>query len=237
MMKRVFKFAGLLVILLIGFILLKSCDFGPPPPRPDLNLPLAPQMADPSTAPMDMNFPAVNLMAGQSTNPIPHGDPAQQDSTPIPGPMDKTRRLLDSEITYRFLGPGHFGVNISSEYPNGKRVVWTNGVNGVFKIDEATYEIIDHLPSDVADKYDEAWANKLIAKLDKNNGASAILTAVKSMMPLKDLSGVYTVVGANGWFYIAKKDGSVVAYGDDISGECDRDRAGVRLSSRAPSTR
>lgn len=216
-MKRFLKVVGVLFVGLIGFIALKSCDFGPPLPRPDLDLPLAPQMADSASAPMDMNFPAVNTMAGQSTNPIPHGDPAQQDSTPISGPLDETRRLKDSEITYRHLGPGHFGVNISSEYPSGKRVIWTNGVNGVFKLDEETYEIIDHLPSAVAETYNQAWSDKLIAKLDKNNGASAIFTAVKSMMPLKDLSGVYTVVGANGWFYIAKKDGSVVAYGDETA--------------------
>ena len=215
-MKRFFKIVGLLLILLIAFIALKSCDFGPEPPRPDLDLPLAPQMANPSSAPMDMNFPEPNLMAAQSVNPIPHGDPAQQDSTPLPGPMDTTRRLDPSEIKYQFLGPGHFGVSLSSPYPDGRRVVWTNGVNGVFKLDDESYDIIDHLPSEVADKYDEDWANKILAKLDKNNGASAMPTAVKSMLPLKSLSGVYTVVGDNDWFYIARKDGSVVAYTDAV---------------------
>ena len=215
-MKRFFKILGLFLVVLIGFITLKSCDFGPPPPRPDLDLPLAPQMEDPASAPMNMNFPEKNPMAAQSVNPIPHGDPAQQDSTPIPGPMDKSRRLNADEITYQFLGPGHFGVSISSPYPDGRRVVWTNGVNGVFKLDEESYNIIDHLPSDVADKYSEDWANKILAKLDKNNGASAMPTAVKSMLPLKSLSGVYTVVGENDWFYIARKDGSVVAYTDAV---------------------
>jgi hypothetical protein len=215
-MKRFFKILGLLFVLLIGFFTLKSCGFGPEPPRPDLDLPLAPQMAEPSSAPMDMNFPAKNRLAAQSVNPIPHGDPAQQDSTPIAGPLDKTRRLDPSEITYQFLGPGHFGVSISSPYPDGRRVVWTNGVNGVFKLDDDSYDIIDHLPSEAADKYNEDWANKIIAKLDKNNGASAMPTAIKSMLPLKSLSGVYTVVGDNDWFYIARKDGSVVAYTDAV---------------------
>lgn len=215
-MKKFLKLIGLLLVLLIAFIALKSCDFGPEPPRPDLDLPLATQMADPASAPMDMNFPEPNPMAGQSTNPIPHGDPAQQDSTPIPGPMDETRRLSDDEIVYQFLGPGHFGVNISSPYPDGRRVVWTNGVNGVFKLDEESYDIIDHLKSPVADKWNEAWGNKILDKLDKNNGASAMFTAVRSMMPLKSLSGVYTVVGDNDWFYIARKDGSVVAYTDAV---------------------
>lgn len=227
-MKRFFKIVGVLLLCLIGFITLKSCDFGPQPPRPDLDLPLAPQMADPSSAPLDMNFPPKNIFAADGINPIPHGDPAQQDSTPIPGPIDETRRLNDDEIVYQYLGPGHFGAFTSGLYPDGRRVIWTNGVNGVFKLDEADYSVIDHLPSDVAQKYDEAWGNKYIAKLDKNNGASAMLTAIRSMMPLKDLSGVYTVVGANDWFYIAKKDGSVVAYGDEIAGD-----AGSKIVEKA----
>jgi len=226
--KRFFKIVAGLLIVAIAFIVLKICDFGPPPPRPDLDLPLAPQMADPSSAPMDMNFPAKNMMAAQSVNPIPHGDPAQQDSTPLPGPMDKTRRLEPDEIKYQFLGPGHFGVSLSSLYPDGRRVAWSNGVNGVFKLDDESYDIIDHLPSDVADKYDEDWANKIIAKLDKNNGASAMPTAVKSMLPLKSLSGVYTVVGDNDWFYIARKDGSVVAYTDAV-----KDDAGSKIVEAA----
>ncbi|MEP3890628.1 MAG: hypothetical protein ABJN69_09170 [Hellea sp.] len=227
-MKRVFKAFGIIILLLIAFIGLKMCDFGPEPPRPDLDLPLAPQMADPSSAPMNMNFPAVNSMAGQGVNPIPHGDPAQQDSTPIPGPLDKTRRLEANEIVHRFLGPGHFGVNTSSEYADGRRVLWTNGVNGVFKLDYESYDIIDHLPSDVADKWNEDWADNIIAKLDKNNGASALPTAIKSMLPLKSLSGVYTVVGINDWFYLAKKDGSIVAYGDAVEGD-----AGSKIVEKA----
>ena len=219
MMKVFLKTAGFLLLAIIAFVSLKSCDFGPPPPRPDLNLPLAPQMINPASAPLDMKFPAPNPMAADGVNPIPHGDPAQQDSTPIPGPMDTSRRLDPHEIEYQYLGPGHFGAFTSGKYADGRRVIWTNGVNGVYKLDSSNYEIIDHLPSEVAHKYGEDWGNKYIKKLDKNNGASAMFTAVKSMMPLKDLSGVYTVVGANDWFYIAKKDGSVVAYGDAADGD------------------
>ncbi len=220
-MKRFLKIFAFIVLALIAFGLLKNCELGPPAPRPDLDLPLAPQMIDPSSAPIDMNFPEVNPMAAQGVNPIPHGDPAQQDSTPLSGPIDKTRRLDSHEIAYQFLGPGHFGASTSSKYEDGRRVLWTNGVNGVFKLDYESYRLIDHLKSDVADKWNEDWANKIIAKLDKNNGATAIVTAVKSLLPLKSLSGVYTVIGMNNWFYIAHNDGSVIAYGDAIDGDAD----------------
>lgn len=227
-MKWPWKIFAAFIIILIGLFALKTCDFGPPPPRPDLDLPLAPQMADPASAPMDMNFPEANPFAAKGVNPIPHGDPAQQDSTPLPGPLDETRRLEPHEIAYQFLGPGHFGAFTSNEYEDGRRVLWTNGVNGVFKLDYETYDIIDHLKSDQADKWNEDWANKKLAKLDKNNGASAIFTAVQSMMPLKSLSGIYTVVGVNDWFYIAQKDGSVVAYGDAVEGD-----AGSKIVEKA----
>ena len=178
---RALKIIAAILVLLIGVFVVRILIPEPEIPRPDLDLPLAPQMADPASAPMDMNFPAQNMMAGHGSNPIPHGDPAQQDSTPTPGPLDVTRRLKESEIRYQYLGPGHFGVNTSSPYPNGERVIWTNGVNGVFKLGEADYRVIDHIPSDVADKWNEDWGNKMLAKLDKNNGTSAMFTAVRSI--------------------------------------------------------
>ena len=70
-MKRMFKILALIIVGLIGLAVLKSCDFGPPSPRPDLDLPLAPQMVDPSSAPLDMNVQAVNPMAAQGVNPVP----------------------------------------------------------------------------------------------------------------------------------------------------------------------
>jgi hypothetical protein len=227
-MRRFFKIAALLFFILIITGIFRAANVGPPTPRPDLDLPLAPHMADPASAPMNMNFPAPNPMAAKGVNPIPHGDPAQQDSTPLPGPMDRTRRLEAHEIAYQYLGPGHFGAFTSGIYPDGRRLLWSNGVNGVFKLDYESYELLDHLPSDIAHKYNEAWGNKILAKLDKNNGPSAMITAVRSMLPLKDLSGVYTVVGANDWFYIAKKDGSVVAYGDEVKGD-----AGSKIVEKA----
>ena len=218
-MSRAFKIASLIIVVLAGVVILRFSDIGPPPPRPDLDLPLAPDKEESQNAATPVNFPAPNPMLANGVYPMPHGEPAQQDATPLPGPVDISRRLAEGELVYTFLGPGHFGAYTSSLYPGGRRVWWTNGVNGVFKLDYETYEVIDHLPSAVADEYTQGWAEELTAKLDKNNGASALPTAIKALMPLTSLSGVYTVVGANGWFYLANKDGSIVAYGDKVEDE------------------
>lgn len=173
-------------------------------------------MDNPAGAPTDMAFAPANPFAAQGVNPMPHGDPAQQDATPLPGPMDVSRKLDADELVYQFLGPGYFGVFNSSEYADGRRVLWANGV---YKLDYETYEIIDHLPSDLADKYNREWAEEITAKLEKYNGASALMTGMKAMLPFKSLSGVYAMVGANNWFYFANKNGSIVAYGDAVDGD------------------
>lgn len=227
-MKRALRYIGIILGLIILALIVRQCTEAPPPPRTDLELPPAPQMADPLSAPLDMAFAPPNPFAGQGVNPLPHGDPAQQDATPIPGPLDETRRLEPHELVYQFLGPGYFGAFNSSEYADGRRVLWANGVNGIYKLDYETYEIIDHLPSDVAHKYPQEWAEKISAKLDKNNGASAFVTAMRALLPLKSLSGVYAIVGANNWFYFANKDGSIVAYGDAVDGD-----AGSKIIEKA----
>ena len=227
-MRTIFKSFGLIAILAIAFIGLNMCEFGPKPPRPDLDLPLAPQMENPELAPINMAFAPPNPFAAQGVNPMPHGDPAQQDATPLAGPMDISRRLEADEIVYKFLGPGYFGAFNSSQYPDGRRVLWANGVNGVYKLDYETYDILDHLPSENAKRYTQDWAENISAKLDKNNGASALLTGMKALWPLKSLSGVYAMVGANNWFYFANKDGSIVAYGDAIDGD-----AGSKIIEKA----
>ena len=215
-----------LLLVIMGLVFL----FKPEPvvDRSDLDLPRAVQMKNPQAAPLDMAFAPANPFAADGVNPLPHGDPAQQDATPIPGPLDKTRRLEAEELRYQFLGPGYFGAFTSGVYPDGRRVLWANGVNGIYKLDYESYEILDHFPTAKAKKYTQAWAEKISAKLDKNNSGSALLTAMKALWPLKSLSGVYAMVGVNNWFYFANKDGSIVAYGDAIDGD-----AGSKIVEKA----
>ena len=103
--------------------------------RSDLDLPLAPQATTGPRPMSEIALPPTNLMAASGVNPLPHGEPAQQDSTILPGPLDKSRRLEADELAFVHLGPGHFGAFNSSEYPDGRRLLWSNGVNGLYKLD------------------------------------------------------------------------------------------------------
>ena len=44
-------------------------------------------------------------------------------------------KFENGDLTYTHLGPGHFGMAISGEYPNGERVIWSNGQERISKLD------------------------------------------------------------------------------------------------------
>ncbi|MEP4447850.1 MAG: hypothetical protein ABJ317_08370, partial [Marinomonas sp.] len=147
--------------------------------RSDLDLALAPAATTGVRPISEIAMPPKNLMAAEGVNPLPHGEPAQQDSTIIAGPIDISRRLEKDELAFVHLGPGHFGAFNSSEYPDGRRLLWSNGVNGLYKLDYETYEIYDHLPTDKAKEFTQEWADDITADLDENNGTTALYTSYK----------------------------------------------------------
>lgn len=167
---------------------------------------------DPLTAPR-------NPFAATSTQAMPHGDPAQQDTTAVSGPVDVARQLDDSEIVYQFLGPGYIGGFTSSPYPDGTRVLWTNGVNGLYKLNAETLEIYDHIPTEAVKLWTREHSEDSIAILDADNSLANLEHAAADAQALQDLSGIYIVVGANFQTYIAGKDGTVTAYGDAVKGD------------------
>lgn len=160
-----------------------------------------------------------NPFAAASTQPMPHGDPAQQDATYVNGPMDHSRQLRDDELAYQHLGPGYIGAFLSSPYGDGTRVLWTNGVNGLYKLDAETLEIFDHIPTKMAAQWTQDWAEDSIEALDNDNSIAALPRAIEDSKALQDLSGIYVAIGANNWAYIADKDGSITAYGDRREGD------------------
>ena len=220
-------FAGLLLLiagLAITVKILMPPGKTPEPGKQWPTLSLAPDLPEALRGSDEgMLLAPKNPELADGVNPLPHGDPAQQDATAIKGPIDISRRLEPGEIVYKFLGPGPLGAYTSGIYPDGRRVIWVNGVSGLYKLDSETYEILAHLPSDKSDKYNQAWAEKITASLDKNNSIWNLPTAMKAVGTLMDLSGIYCVVGKNGWIYIANKDGSLQAYGDKFDGDADSD--------------
>ena len=123
------KKSKIIILLVLAISLVASLKFcrQEQVPRPDLDLPLAPQMTEKIDVNSIPNLPPKNTFLAEGVNPMPHGEPAQQDVTAIAGPIDVSKRLSAGDITYVHLGPGYFGAFTSNVYPNGKRILWANG--------------------------------------------------------------------------------------------------------------
>ncbi len=166
------------------------------------------------------NLPPVNTFLANSHYALGHGDAAQQDSLPMAGPVDSSRRLETDEIDYIHTGPAFFGTYTSGEYSDGKRVFWGNGLDRIVKIDHDTHEVLTTYFLPEADKrYSAEEADAAIAYFDeKNEGVAALAKAFKEAMKLKSLSSIYTLLDNTNTYFIADKHGSISAFGDAEEG-------------------
>jgi hypothetical protein len=166
------------------------------------------------------NRPPKNPYLADSTYALGHVDSAQQDSVAVAGPSGATRVLGTEEVDYAAVGPAHFGAYISSPYPDGRRVIWSNGLDRIVKLDHDTWEVLATRWVAGAERYSEAQADASITRWDRRNaGLRAMLQGVLEARKLRNLSSVYTVLDRDGVYYIAGKNGRITAYGDATPGD------------------
>ena len=159
--------------------------------------------------------PPRNPFLADSVYPLGHGDSAQQDALPVSGPSDPGPSFEANEIQYAHVGPAHFGAYTSSPYPDGRRVIWSNGLDRIVKVDFETFEVLATYWVPDARRWTEAEADESIARFDDSNeGLFSIWRAFRDASKLRDLSSVYTVLGADNTYYIADKGGTITAYAD-----------------------
>jgi len=198
-----------------------------------LSLALAPAAA--RAAAVASELPPRNPWLADSSYPIGHGTAAQQDSVPQAGPGGPGHPLEPSEIAWAPVGPAHFGASTSSPYPDGRRVMWSNGLDRIVKLDHDDFRVLATWFFPGAKRYTEAEALASIAAFDRSNsGFFAIARAFGEARKLRDLSGVYTLLDAENVYYIGDKGGVITAYGDSVPGDPDspiEKRAEFRLPS------
>ncbi|GAB5453614.1 MAG: hypothetical protein Hals2KO_39420 [Halioglobus sp.] len=170
--------------------------------------------------------PPVNPFFADSNVPIGHGNAAQTDSINVAGPEGPTEIIeaATGDVTYQHMGPGHFGIAISPEYPNGKRAIWSNGGDRISKLDYDTLDVI----SEYALKptlQTAAEADADIALLDSLSGADLALASIPLAVEyLTGLAGVYYLLDAENTLFVGGTD-SVVAYGDVDANPADQNSA------------
>ena len=173
----------------------------------------------------DPDGPPKNPFLADSIYGIPHGDSAQQDSTKIAGPIGPTKKLSDEERNYQQIGPGHFGIYISSNYEDCSRVLWSNGADRIAKLDHDTFEVLAELPLDPDDfpAATDEQIDQAIEALDSNNCGAGIdsescqtligQASLLAALYLQGLSGVYAQLDKDNILYVGGSD-RVTAYGE-----------------------
>ncbi len=172
--------------------------------------------------------PPVNPFLADSAVPIGHGNAAQTDSMTIAGPTGPTRTLAADDLTYQHLGPAHFGIAISPPYPDGRRVIWSNGGDRISKLDHDTLEVIDELPIPGRDLLTAEQADGDIAELDRLEGSELADAGIAlAARDLAGFAGVYYLLDADNTLFVGGAD-SVIAYRDVEPGDADSDDRGER---------
>ena len=161
-----------------------------------------------------MTIGPCNPYLADSCYPIAHGRCDQQDNSPVTGPDGPSEVLGSSDLQYTWLGPGHFGSLVSGPYPDGKRVIWSNGRQTIAKLDYDTLETLAVMPTgdELVTPIPELEAD--IRGLDELRGQEAIAHALTlAITYLMGLDGVYSLVDRDNALLLTRKD-CVVAYRD-----------------------
>jgi hypothetical protein len=173
------------------------------------------------------NYAPANPFLADSVMPIGHVNSAQSTGVNVAGPTGPSEILTQENggLTYTHMGPGHFGVAISAPYPNGKRVIWSNGQERISKLDYDTMEVLAEyelkdttLFKNHGGLYTAEEADELIDSLDglPTSRYTGMLAVLKTIPISKEyygagLAGVYYLLSSDNVLYVGGKD-SILAY-------------------------
>ena len=154
-----------------------------------------------------------------SQNPIAHGRCDQQDCTTIEGALPTGgphggETLDPGDVQHTWLGPGHFGGLISGVYPDGRRVIWSNGRERLVKLDYDTLEVLATLDVGEGDPSTREDWEAGVAGLDGLAGDEAVGHAVElASRFMTGLDGVYALLDVDHTLFLGRKT-CAVAYAE-----------------------
>jgi len=161
---------------------------------------------------MEMALGPRNPYLAESEYPIGHGRCDQQDNTATAGPTGPTEVLGSDDVQYAWLGPGHYGGLVSGPYPDGRRVIWSNGRQTIAKLDFESLEVLAVLPTGDQEVTPVEQLEVDLRGLDELDGREAVDHAlVMAMTYLQGLDGVYSLLDRDHTLFLTRRD-CVVAY-------------------------
>jgi hypothetical protein len=179
-----------------------------------------------ATAP---NYASPNPYLADSVLPVGHINSAQSTGMDHAGPSGPSEELSQENggLTYTHIGPGHFGAAISPPYPNGKRVIWSNGADRISKLDYDSLEVISEFFLENSPLYKSNGAPVTSEQADEEFDKldwlpkfrwSGLVTMLSTAPLAKKyygggLAGVYYLLSSDNVLYVGGKH-SILAYAD-----------------------
>jgi len=159
-----------------------------------------------------------NEFLADSTNAMAHGRPDQQDNVAHAGPGGPSETLDPADpadVQHAWLGPCHFGGLVSGLYPDGKRVIWSNGRQNIAKLDYDTLEVLaDHEIVGGEGRTPRAELEANLQGFDSLEGWDLIDHAIGlSARFMTGLDGVYALLDCDHTLFVGRKD-HAVAYSE-----------------------
>jgi hypothetical protein len=172
------------------------------------------------------NYAPANPYLANSVLPIGHINSSQTTGVDHAGPTEELSEE-NGGLTYTHLGPGHFGAAISPPYPNGKRVIWSNGAERISKLDYDTLEVLSEFHLENSPIYlsnggpiSPEQADKVFARLDwlpkfSYSGLATVFTTIPLAKKYYGggLAGVYYLLSSDNVLFVGGKE-SILAYAD-----------------------
>ena len=176
------------------------------------------------------NYAPTNSFLANSVAPIGHVNSAQSTGMAHAGPKGPTETLTveNGGLTYTHLGPGHYGLAISNPYPNGQRVIWSNGGERISKLDYDTLTVIDEyiiensgVIAQNGGPVSATQADREIAEIDAlPKGPGTGMATVQATLPLVNkyygagTAGVYYLLSSENVLFVGGAN-SILAYADE----------------------
>ena len=155
-----------------------------------------------------------NPFLADSSYPIAHGRCDQQDNSQVAGPTGPSADLGPDDLTYAWVGPGHFGSLISGPYPGGERVIWSNGREQIVKLDYETLAPLASIPLSPTGPTPTAELEEALRGLEEPDDLTAMINAGElARRFLTGLDGVYSLLDHEHVMFLGLKEG-VAAYAD-----------------------
>jgi hypothetical protein len=104
---------------------------------------------------------------------------------------------------------------ISGLYPDGSRVIWSNGVDRIAKVDYDSFDVLSEYVFPGAERTTPEDGEEFLERINRHHsGVLGVVNAMRYASTLGGMAGIYTLLDVDHNYYIGARDGTLNAYAE-----------------------